>query len=160
MDIRQRVKRLLSRMHKTPQYPSQGAVLFVDLEQRSCQRGYMPLNAVQHFLAGRGGNMYLLYNLLQDGKQALDPEVPLIFGSGLLTSYMPGATRGNVSSLSPESRAILDSNAGDYFPTYLKRNGYDHLVLYGRNPEWTLLKIQQEHNQLYRCHTLSRHGQH
>jgi aldehyde:ferredoxin oxidoreductase len=144
MDIRQRVKRLLSRMHKTPQYPSQGAVLFVDLEQRSCQRGYMPLNAVQHFLAGRGGNMYLLYNLLQDGKQALDPEVPLIFGAGLLTSYMPGATRGNVSSLSPESRAILDSNAGDYFPTYLKRNGYDHLVLYGRNPEWTLLKIQKE----------------
>ena len=66
MDIRQRVKRLLSRMHKTPQYPSQGAVLFVDLEQRSCQRGYMPLNAVQHFLAGRGGNIYLLYNLLQE----------------------------------------------------------------------------------------------
>jgi aldehyde:ferredoxin oxidoreductase len=131
-------------MHKAPQYPSQGAVLFVDLEHRSCQRGYLPLNAVQHFLAGRGGNMYLLYNLLQDNKAALDPEVPLIFGAGLLTGNMPGATRGNVSSLSPESRAILDSNAGDYFPTYLKRNGYDHLVLYGRNPEWTLLKIEQE----------------
>ena len=144
MDIKQRVKRLLSRMHKTPQYPSQGAVLFVDLEQRSCQLGYMPLNAVQHFLAGRGGNMYLLYNLLQEEKDALDPEVPLIFGVGVLTSNMPGATRGNVTSRSPESRAILDSNAGDYFPTYLKRNGYDHLVLYGRNPEWTLLKIQQE----------------
>lgn len=144
MDIRQRVGRLLSRMHATPQHPNQGAVLFVDLEQRRCQRGYMPLNAVQHFLAGRGGNMYLLYNLLQDGKKAFDPEVPLIFGAGLLTSNMPGATRGNVSSLSPESRTILDSNAGDYFPTYLKRNGYDHLVLYGRNPEWTLLKIQKE----------------
>jgi len=144
MDIRQRVKRLLSRMPKTPQYPSQGEVLFVDLEQRTCQRSYMPLNAVQHFLAGRGGNMYLLYNLLQEEKEALDPEVPLIFGAGVLTSNMPGATRGNVSSRSPESRAILDSNAGDYFPTYLKRNGYDHLVLYGRNPEWTLLKIQLE----------------
>lgn len=144
MDIRQRVTRLLSRMHKAPQYPSQGAVLFVDLEQRSCQRGYLPLDAVQHFLAGRGGNMYLLYNLLQEEKDALDPEVPLIFGAGVLTGNMPAATRGNVTSRSPESRAILDSNAGDYFPTYLKRHGYDHLVLYGRNPQWTLLKIQQE----------------
>ena len=76
-----------------------------DLEQRIFQRSYMPLNAVQNFLAGRGGNMYLLYNLLQEEKDALDPEVPLIFGAGVLTSNMPGATRGNVSSRSPESRA-------------------------------------------------------
>ena len=144
MDINQRIQRLLRRMHKTPQYPTQGAVLFVDLAQRSCQRGYLPVEAVQHFLAGRGGNMYLLYNLLQDEKEALDPEVPLIFGAGVLTGNMTGATRGNVTSRSPESQAILDSNAGDYFPTYLKRHGYDHLVLYGRNPQWTLLNIQQE----------------
>ena len=143
-NIRERVKRLLGRMHKTPQYPSQGAVLFADLEQRTIQRGYLPTEAVQHFLAGRGGNMYLLYNLLQEAKNALDPEVPLIFGAGVLTGNMPGATRGNVTSRSPESRAILDSNAGDFFPTFLKRQGYDHLVLYGRNPEWTLLKIEQD----------------
>ena len=144
MDIRHRVRQLLSRMHKTPLYRSQGAVLFIDLEQRSSQRGYLPLAAFQYFLAGRGGNMYLLYNLLQEEKDALDPEVPLIFGAGALTGNMPGATRGNLTSRSPESRAILDSNAGDYFPTYLKRHGYDHLVVYGRNPEWTLLKIQQK----------------
>ncbi len=144
MNTRDRVKRLIGRMHQTPQYQSQGAVLFVDLEQRSYQRAYLPLDAVQHFLAGRGGNMYLLYNLLQDEKDALDPEVPLIFGAGVLTGNMPAATRGNVTSRSPESRAILDSNAGDFFPSYLKRQGYDHLVLYGRNPEWTLLKIEQE----------------
>ncbi len=144
MNIRDRVKRLIGRMHQTPQYQNQGAVLFVDLEHRSYQRAYLSLNAVQHFLAGRGGNMYLLYNLLQDEKDALDPEVPLIFGAGILTGNMPAATRGNVTSRSPESRAILDSNAGDFFPSYLKRQGYDHLVLYGRNPEWTLLKIEQD----------------
>ncbi len=144
MDTRQRITQILGRMHDVPQYPSQGAVLFVDLEQQNCRRAYLPLDAVQNFLAGRGGNMYLLYNLLQEDKDALDPEVPLIFGAGVLTSNMPGATRGNVSSRSPESCAILDSNAGDYFPTYLKRHGYDHLVLYGRNPQWTLLKITQQ----------------
>ncbi len=144
MNIRQRVERLLGRMHEAPQYPSQGAVLFVDLERRQHRRGYLWRDAVRHFLAGRGGNMVLLYNLLQEDKDALDPDVPLIFGAGVLTGNMPGATRGNVTSRSPESRAILDSNAGDYFPVYLKRHGYDHLVLYGRNPQWTLLRIQRE----------------
>lgn len=144
MDIRQRVERLLSRMHDTPQYSTQGKVLFVDLEQRSWQSGYLPQQVVSTFLAGRGGNMFLLYNLLQEDKDALDPEVPLIFGTGMLTSNMPAGTRGNVTSRSPESQAILDSNAGDYFPTFLKRNGYDHLVLFGRNAQWTLLNINQE----------------
>ena len=144
MDIRQKVEKLLGRMHAAPQYPSQGAVLFVDLERRSSQQGFLPQEVVCHFLAGRGGNMFLLYNLLQETLDALDPQVPLIFGAGMLTGRMPGATRGNVTSRSPESRAILDSNAGDYFPTYLKLHGYDHLVLYGRSPEWTLLKIHHD----------------
>jgi aldehyde:ferredoxin oxidoreductase len=144
MDIRTKVEQLRARMYAHPQYPTQGAVLFVDLEQRKTSRGYLPRAAVEHFLSGRGGNMYLLYNLLQEEKDALDPEVPLIFGAGVLTGNTPAASRGNVTSRSPESRAILDSNAGDYFPTYLKRQGYDHLVVYGRNAQWTLLKIEQE----------------
>ncbi len=92
-------------------------------------------------LTNRGANMYLLYNLLLDGKEPLDPQIPLIFGSGALTGTVPTATRGNVSGISPESRAILDSNCGDAFPTFLKFNGYDHLVLYGEPATWTLLRI-------------------
>lgn len=143
MSIREKVENLLSRMHNAPLYPGQGAVLFVDLERRSSRQAFMPPAVVLNFLGGRGGNMYLLYNLLLEEKDALDPEVPLIFGAGVLTGNVPGATRGNITSRSPESRAILDSNAGDFFPTYLKLHGYDHLVLYGRSPTWTLLRIAE-----------------
>jgi len=142
MDTRQRVERLLARLHDRPQFPSQGAVLFVDLERRDTRRGYLSADAVRGFLGGRGGNMFLLYNLLPDVCEPLDPEVPLIFGAGTLTGRVPGATRGNVTSLSPESRAILDSNAGDFFPSFLKLQGYDHLVLYGRHRQWTLLRLR------------------
>ncbi|MDP2133125.1 MAG: aldehyde ferredoxin oxidoreductase C-terminal domain-containing protein, partial [Sulfuritalea sp.] len=76
--------------------------------------------------------------------EALDPEIPLIFGSGVLTSSMPSATRGNITSKSPDSYAILDANAGDYFPSFLRCHGYDHVVLYGRAAAWTLLKIAYE----------------
>jgi len=141
MDIRERVERLAARMADAPQYPSQGATVFVDLERRQTMRKYLSREVLLNFLGGRGANMYLLYNLLQADRPALDPEIPLIFGAGVLTSDMPSATRGNFTSRSPDSCAILDSNAGDYFPSFVKRHGYDHLVLYGRSPDWTLLKI-------------------
>ncbi len=139
--IRKRVERLLARLESTPQYPGQGKTLFVDLEQRSSHSAHLPMSFVTHFLGGRGANMALLYNLLEDGREALDPEVPLIFGVGMLTTTLPSATRGNFTSRSPDSQAILDASGGDYFPAFLKRNGYDHLVLYGRHAQWTLLEI-------------------
>jgi aldehyde:ferredoxin oxidoreductase len=141
MSIRNKVEQLWTRMHDEPQYPSQGAVLFVDLEHQSTRRKYLSTSVLRHFLGGRGANMALLYNLLEEERQALDPEVPLIFGAGVLTSEMPAATRGNFTSRSPESDAILDSSGGDYFPSFVKRHGYDHIVLYGRARDWTLLAI-------------------
>jgi aldehyde:ferredoxin oxidoreductase len=55
---------------------------------------------------------------------------------------VPSAARGNCTSWSPESGVILDSNVGDYFPSFLKMNGIDHLVLFGRSAEWSLLVIR------------------
>jgi len=144
MGIRDKLERLVVRLHDTPQYNSQGAVLFVDLEQRRTLKKYLPLEVMRNFLGGRGANMWLLYNLIEEERAALDPEVPLIFGTGILTSSMPSATRGNFTSKSPESDAILDANGGDYFPSFLRTHGYDHVVLYGRAPSWTLLKIAYE----------------
>ena len=57
---------------------------------------------------------------------------------------VPAAARGNVTSLAPDSDALLDSNAGDYFPAYMRHHGYDHIVLYGRNEQWTLLEISRD----------------
>lgn len=144
MDIRTKVEQLAARMCEHPQYPSQGAVLFVDLERRASFSRYLPKEVIHTFLTNRGSNMYLIYNLLLDGKDPLDPQIPLVFGSGALTGSVPTATRGNVSGISPESHAILDSNGGDAFPTFLKSHGYDHLVLYGRAADWTLLRISGE----------------
>jgi aldehyde:ferredoxin oxidoreductase len=144
MGIRDKLERLVARMHDTPQYNSQGAVLFVDLEQRRTLKKYLPLEVLKNFLGGRGANMWLLYNLVEEEREALDPEIPLIFGTGVLTSSMPSATRGNFTSKSPDSYAILDANAGDYFPSFLRTHGYDHIVLYGRAANWTLLKIAYE----------------
>jgi aldehyde:ferredoxin oxidoreductase len=144
MSVRTKIDQLCARMHDAPQYPTQGAVLFVDLERRETRSKYLPAEIMRTFLGGRGANMVLLYNLLDENKDALDPEVPLIFGAGTLTGSMPSATRGNFTSRSPDSYAFLDASAGDYFPAFTKRLGYDHIVLYGLAAQWTLLKISHD----------------
>lgn len=143
MPVRERVEQLLREMPRDPQFPSQGATLFVDLERRVTAKAYAPLSVTRTLLGGRGANMYYLYRLLDETLAPLDPNIPMIFGSGLLTGLVPSAARGNCTSWSPESGVLLDANAGDYFPSFLRMNGFDHIVLYGMAPAWTLLVIRE-----------------
>ena len=113
MAVRDRVARLLAELPGEPQFPTQGATIFVDLERRTTERAYTPRNVITTFLAGRGANMFYLHRLLDESLQPLHPDVPLIFGSGVLTGIVPSAARGNATSWSPESGVLLDSNAGD-----------------------------------------------
>lgn len=142
--IRNAVAKLIGRMATEPEYPTQGATGFVDLERGEVKRAFTPKEVVETFLEGRGGNMFYLYNLLDptvpDGP--LSPEVPLIFGSGVLTGIVPSAARGNVTGWSPESYVLMDSNVGDYFPSFMKLSGWDRLVIYGRPAEWTYLHVE------------------
>jgi len=142
MAIRERVSQLLREMPREPQFSSQGATLFVDLERRETASAYTPRAVTRMLLGGRGANMYYLYRLLDESLSPLHPEIPLIFGSGPLTGLVPSAARGNCTSWSPESGVLLDANAGDYFPSFLRMNGLDHLVLYGKAPHWTVLMIR------------------
>jgi aldehyde:ferredoxin oxidoreductase len=141
--IRERVARLISQLPGSPQYPSQGATVFVDLERRDVRQAFTPLSIVRALLAGRGANMFYLHRLLDERLSPLHPDVPLIFGAGVLTGVVPSAARGNVTSWSPESGVLMDCNAGDYFPSFLKLAGVDHLVLYGQSVSWTLLRIHR-----------------
>jgi aldehyde:ferredoxin oxidoreductase len=142
MSVRTRVEALLGRLASEPQFPTQGETIFVDLERQEVRRAWIPRRVVTTLLGGRGVNMFLLHNLLDETLEPIHPDIPLIFGTGILTSMVPSASRGNVTSWSPESRVLMDSNAGDYFPSFMKLNGIDHLVLYGKAPKWTLLHFE------------------
>ncbi len=117
--------------------------MFIDLERREVSRGYTPMRVVRALLAGRGANMFYLSRLLDESLQPLHPDVPLIFGSGVLTGIVPSAARGNATSWSPESGVLMDSNAGDHFPSFIRMNGIDHIVLFGKAAGWTLLRVRE-----------------
>jgi aldehyde:ferredoxin oxidoreductase len=143
MSIRERVARLVAELPQEPQFPTQGATIFVDLERRDVRRGFTPPGVVKTLLSGRGANMFYLHRLLDESLDPLHPDVPLIFGSGVLTGIVPSAARGNATSWSPESGVLMDCNAGDYFPSFIRMNGIDHIVLYGRAPSWLVIRIRQ-----------------
>lgn len=138
-----RVDALMKRLASKPEYPTQGRTLFVDLQCRSIKTAYTPLRVIKTFLTGRGSNMYYLYNLLDTSLSPFHPDIPLIFGTGLLTGIVPSAARANVTSWSPETGILMDSNAGDYVPSFMKLNEIDHLVIYGDAPRWTILSIEK-----------------
>ncbi|MCP4187731.1 MAG: aldehyde ferredoxin oxidoreductase [Gammaproteobacteria bacterium] len=141
MNIEERVNSLLQRFAESPCYETQGESLFINLASQQVERRRLPREAVETFLGGRGLNMYLLYNLMDESRPALDSENPLIFGTGVLTGYTTAAARANVSGLSPDSNALLDSNAGDWFPAYMRLHGIDHIVLYGLTEKLVLIEI-------------------
>src|SRR3989441_11123394 len=138
---RERVTLHVGRLATEGQFPTQGRTVFIDLERSEMRSAYAPRRLVDVFLGGRGLNMFYLANLLDTSLDPLSPEIPLIYGAGMATGIIPSASRGNLTSWSPDSRILLDSNAGDYFPSFLKLNGFDHLAMYGKAPAPTLLCI-------------------
>ena len=85
-----RLRSLAARMHDLPAVPDPGrGALRRPGAPGACSRATFRRSVLRTFLSSRGGNMYLLYNLLLDGREPLDPQIPLIFGSGVLTGTRP-----------------------------------------------------------------------
>jgi len=77
--------------------------------------------------------MYLLYNHLSSGVDALSPENVLLIGAGLLTGIPAmGSGRCDIAAKSPLTGAIGDSNVGGFFAPEMRMAGFDHLVIKGK----------------------------
>jgi aldehyde:ferredoxin oxidoreductase len=108
-------------------------IAFVNLTSGSVRIEDIPIDLRRKFVGGRGLNMYLLS---QHYSRELDPfssENPLIFGAGLLSGTLGFGSRLNISSKSPESGHIGDTNMGGEFAAELVKAGFGHLVITGKS---------------------------
>lgn len=97
---------------------------------------------IKRFLGGRGINQWLLYRETSPQISALDPECPIIFGTGpLVGTLAPGACRYTVDSINYMTGGVGSSNSGGHFAPEMKFAGYDHLVITGRSREPCYLRI-------------------
>ena len=126
-----------------------GRVLFVDLASGSS--GVRPLehDLARDYIGGRGLNMRRLWEMAPPDMVPESPDNPVIFGVGPLDGTLfPGASRFNVSGLSPHTGILGDSNAGGFFGAELKYAGFDQVVITGKAPSPVYLFINDGDCQL------------
>lgn len=122
-----------------------GKVLRVDLTQGESWEEALDGDLLQKYLGGRGLGAYFVYTEVPPRADPLGPQNILAFCSGPLTGVrLPTGGRSSLSTVSPLTGTILDSNSGNQFGVRLKWAGYDALIISGRAPEPVWLEIDED----------------
>ncbi|MBW2704925.1 MAG: aldehyde:ferredoxin oxidoreductase [Deltaproteobacteria bacterium] len=89
------------------------------------------------FVGGKGYDLWLLWNAVQADTRWDDPQNAICIACGPLggTPVYPGSGKSIVTTLSPLTKAAIDSNVGGYFGPYLKFSGFDAMQIQGKAPQ-------------------------
>lgn len=121
-----------------------GKLLRVNLSTATINQERLNEEYAYNFLGGRGYAAKLLYDELKPSVDALSPENKMVLMSGPLTGIFPGAGRIAISSKSPLTGTIFDSSMGGSFGVYMKRTGFDGIIIEGRAKKPVYLLIGKE----------------
>ena len=95
-----------------------------------------------------GGKMMaakILYDNLSGKEEAFSAENVIVITTGPLTGTgAPSSARFDIAAISPETGAVEFCNCGGNFGYYLKKAGYDALVLTGKCEEHSWLDIYND----------------
>jgi len=109
-----------------------GKYIEIDLTKKEVKLKYIGEEIIKNYLGGKGLGVKLLSDYITRRVNPLSEENVLVISPGLLSgTLMPGTGRIHICSISPLTDRYGESEAGGYFGTYLKRNGYDSLVIRG-----------------------------
>jgi aldehyde:ferredoxin oxidoreductase len=95
------------------------------------------------FVGGKGFDLWLLWNAVKGTTKWNDPENALCIASGPLggTPIYPGSGKSLVTSISPTTGSVMDSNVGGFFGPYLKFSGFDAMEIQGKTKVPTIIFI-------------------
>jgi aldehyde:ferredoxin oxidoreductase len=110
-----------------------GKILRVDLTHETTSVHDIDPQVAKDFIGGRGWAIQVLYHEVDPTVDPLAVENKLIFGTGPLTATpAPTGNRYTVVCKSPLTGALACSNAGGFFPTEMKRTGFDLFIFEGQ----------------------------
>ncbi len=122
-----------------------GKWLEVDLTGKTAEARDLDLAFAKKFLGGRGFGVKILYDRLQPKINPLTPANVLLFATGPLTGgrclLSPG--RYVVCTKSPLTGTILDANSGGGWGPFLKKAGFDYIVITGKAKNPTYLWVHE-----------------
>lgn len=122
-----------------------GKILDIDLSTQAIQSYPLEEEMARLFVGGRGLGARLLWEMVGPGVDPLSPENVLIFTNGPLTATgYQTSNRFSVSTKSPLTGTILDSNSGGYWGMQFKKAGYDVLIIRGKASKPVYIEIKPE----------------
>ena len=123
-----------------------GQTLKVDLTDRSFEIKPVTREMKDTFTGGKGFDLWLLWNAVTGETAWNDPENAVCISSGPMggTPIYPGSGKSIVTTISPLTGSVMDSNVGGYFGPYLKFSGFDALEIVGKSAGNTVLYIDGE----------------
>ncbi len=126
-------------------YGYAGMILDVDLSSRRVRRIPLDERLARKYLGGLGTNTKLLFDNTKPGVDPLGPDNVLIFGAGpLVGTFMPTASKTDVSAKSPMTNLFGCTSSGYRFGCEMKYAGYDHFVIRGKSETPVYLAVQDE----------------
>ncbi len=129
-------------------FPS-ARILDIDLAKKSIDVITLPGEIYRRYPGGSALGVYLILQEMEPGIDPLSPDNMLIFSVSPLTGLpISGQSRVVVTTKSPLTGAIGDSEAGGYFPASLKANGWDALIFRGKAKEPVYLFIDGDRAEL------------
>ncbi len=122
-----------------------GRILDIDLSSGSVETQPLDTEMAWLYLGGRGLGARLLWDLVGPQIAPLSSGNVLIFATGPLTaSGAQTSNRFSVTTKSPLTGTILDSNSGGWWGMQFKRTGYDALVVRGKAEKPVMIEIISE----------------
>ena len=101
--------------------------LFVDLTNGIISVEPVEKRIKKTFIGGKGYDLWLLWNAVKATTTWNDPENAICIASGPLagTPNYPGSGKSTVTTISPLTGSVVDSNVGGHFGPLLKFSGFD-----------------------------------
>jgi NADH:ubiquinone oxidoreductase subunit E len=95
------------------------------------------------WVGGKGYDLWLMLQEITGNTKWDDPDNVICLSSGPLggAASFPGSGKTIVTTISPATESIMDSNVGGYFGPYLKFAGFDAMVLTGKADEDVIVLI-------------------
>jgi len=117
--------------------------LHVDVSKKTFEIRPVSEQMKKLWIGGKGFDLWLLLQEINKDTKWDSPENSMCMSSGPLggTASFPGAGKTLVTTISPATQSIMDSNVGGYFGPYLKFAGFDALVLTGKATEDVIIVI-------------------
>ncbi|PWU18450.1 MAG: aldehyde ferredoxin oxidoreductase, partial [Candidatus Rokuibacteriota bacterium] len=121
-----------------------GRILHIDVTSGRSRIEPVSEDRARSLLGGNGFAARLLLDLVPAGIDAYDPANAVVFAVGPITdTAVPGNSRACVASKSPLTGLFFDSTFGGRFPATMKRTGFDAIVISGRAPEPSYVKVTE-----------------